>query len=86
MLKKLIKNALILSTGALIISSCSKETDLYNPYASLEDYSKNWEEYYDNRDFEGMQKEYKKMQEKLKEIVPIEEVIISFQPSEFKPH
>lgn len=41
----------------------------------LEKYSQNWKEYYENKDFDGMQKEYKKMQEKLKEVIPIEETI-----------
>lgn len=41
----------------------------------LEKYSNNWKEYYDNKNFEGMQKEYEKIQEKLKETIPIEEVI-----------
>lgn len=50
MLKKLIRNALLLLAGGLIISSCSKETDLYNPNASLEEYSKNWNEKFGNID------------------------------------
>ena len=50
MLKKLIKNALLLLAGGLIICSCSKETDLYNPNASLEEYSKNWNEKFGNID------------------------------------
>lgn len=41
----------------------------------LEKYSEKWKEYYDNKNFDGMQKEYYKMKEKLKEIIPIEETI-----------
>ena len=41
----------------------------------LEKYSENWKGYYENKDFDGMQKEYNKMKEKLKEIIPIEETI-----------
>ncbi len=41
----------------------------------LEKYSQQWKEYYENKDFDGMQKEYRKMQEKLKEIIPIEQTI-----------
>ena len=41
----------------------------------LETYSENWEKYYNNKDFEGMQKEYNKIQEKLKETMPIEKTI-----------
>ena len=38
----------------------------------LEKYSNNWKEYFNNHDFEGMQKEYKKMEEKLKILMPME--------------
>ena len=41
----------------------------------LETYCENWKEYYGQKDFEGMKKEYNKMQEKLKEVIPIEETI-----------
>lgn len=41
----------------------------------LEKYSENWKEYYNHKDFDGMEKEYKKMQEKLKETIPIEKTI-----------
>lgn len=41
----------------------------------LEKYSEKWKEYYNNKDFHGMQKEYNKIQEKLKETIPIEETI-----------
>lgn len=29
--------------GAMVFVSCGKETDLYNPYASAQDYANNWE-------------------------------------------
>ena len=41
----------------------------------LEKYSSNWKEYFDNHDFDGMQKEYKKMEEKLKILMPMEETL-----------
>lgn len=41
----------------------------------LDKYSENWKEYYNNKDFEGMTKEYNKMKDKLKEIIPIEETL-----------
>ena len=38
----------------------------------LEKYSNNWKEYYNSQDFEGMQREYEKIKEKLKELIPME--------------
>ena len=38
----------------------------------LEKYSNNWKEYYNAHDFDGMQKEYDKMREKLKILIPME--------------
>ena len=41
----------------------------------LQKYSNNWKEYYNVQDFEGMQREYEKMKEKLKELIPMESTI-----------
>ena len=41
----------------------------------LQKYSNNWKEYFNNKDFEGMQKEYNKMQEKLKILMPMEQTL-----------
>lgn len=41
----------------------------------LEKYNNNWKKYYENKDFDGMQREYKKIQEKLKNVIPIENTI-----------
>ncbi|MBP3256024.1 MAG: hypothetical protein J6M60_06005 [Clostridia bacterium] len=41
----------------------------------LQKYSNNWKDYLNNRDFEGMEKEYKKMQEKLKILIPMEQTL-----------
>ena len=38
---------------------------------NIEKYSNNWKEYYENRDFEGMEKEYKKIKEKMGGLIPI---------------
>ncbi|MFR8104811.1 MAG: hypothetical protein ACLU8F_07080 [Clostridia bacterium] len=64
----------------VILDNVSKniENTLTNQIKSiekLEDYSKNWNEYYQNRDFEGMEKEYNKIQKSLKEIMPLETTI-----------
>ena len=41
----------------------------------IQKYSNNWKEYFNNKDFEGMEKEYKKIEEKLKILMPMEETI-----------
>jgi hypothetical protein len=41
----------------------------------IEKYSNNWREYYQNKDFKGMEKEYKKIKEKIEQIIPIEKTI-----------
>ena len=46
-----------------------------NSIEKLEKYTDSWKNYYENKDFEGMQKEYNKIQEKLKDIFPIEKTI-----------
>ncbi len=38
-------------------------------------YINNWKKYYNNQDFEGMQKEYKKIQREMKDLAPIEKTI-----------
>ena len=47
-------------------------------YESIEyanKYINNWKNYYENKDFEGMEKEYKKLEKQIKNIAPIEETI-----------
>ena len=41
----------------------------------LAKYEGNWKEYFENKDFEGMQREYEKIKEKLKELMPLENTI-----------
>ena len=41
----------------------------------IEKYSNNWKEYYQNKDFDGMEKEYKKIKEKMEGLIPIEQTI-----------
>ena len=83
------KKAGIISSSVSSLIKTGKNTILNNIISSIENelinqekniekiekYSKNWKKYYEEKDFDGMQKEYKKMKEKLKEIVPIEETI-----------
>ena len=46
-----------------------------NSAKNVEKYINNWKEYYSNKDFDGMQKEYYKMEKELKKLVPIENTI-----------
>ena len=41
----------------------------------LAKYESNWKEYYNNQDFNGMQREYEKIKEKLNEVLPIENTL-----------
>ena len=38
-------------------------------------YINNWKNYYNNKDFEGMEKEYYKIKRELKNLVPLEQTI-----------
>lgn len=38
-------------------------------------YENNWKEYYNAKDFNGMEKEYKKITDKLKELIPLENTL-----------
>ncbi len=63
-----------------ILSSVERniESTLNNQISSAEKVDKyigNWKEYYNNKDFEGMQKEYTKIKNELKELVPLENTI-----------
>ena len=46
-----------------------------NSIEKISKYSDNWKEYYQNKDFNGMEKEYKKIEETMKKILPIEKTI-----------
>ena len=46
-----------------------------NSAKKVEKYIDKWKEFYNNRDFDGMQKEYNKIKTELKELVPIENTI-----------
>ena len=46
-----------------------------NELSKLEKYENQWKEYYSNKNFNGMEKEYNKMKKSLKEILPIESII-----------
>lgn len=71
----------IISSGkdAILNSVSNKiENEFTNQISGIEDLSKyedNWKECFDSQDFAGMEKEYEKIQEKLSELMPLENTI-----------
>ena len=54
------------------------ESEFENQVSSVEKiskYSDNWKEYYNNKDFEGMEKEIKKLEKELQKTIPLENTI-----------
>lgn len=47
-------------------------TNQINNIEKLGKYQNNWKKYYENKDFDGMQREYEKIKEKLNELIPLE--------------
>ena len=50
-------------------------TTQINNEEDLNTYINNWKEYFNNQDFSGMEQEYEKIEEKLEELVPLENTI-----------
>lgn len=46
-----------------------------NSLEYTEKYINNWKEYFNNKDFEGMEKEYKKIEKEINNLIPIEKTI-----------
>ena len=46
-----------------------------NSVEKLSRYVENWKEYYNNKDFQGMTKEYNKIKQHIKNIIPLEKII-----------
>lgn len=46
-----------------------------NNIEKLNKYTENWKNYFNNKDFQGMQREYEKIKDKIKDIAPIEKTI-----------
>ena len=64
----------------VILSNISKNIEnnfenQINNIEKLNKYSENWKQYFNNNDFDGMQREYEKIREKMKEIAPIEKTL-----------
>ena len=50
-------------------------TNQLDALEKLEKYSNNWKEYFNSKDFSGMQKEYQKIKEELKILIPTENTL-----------
>ena len=64
----------------IILNNVEKniEKSFKDQYQSIENTSKyinNWQNYFENKNFEGMTKEYNKLEKQLKNIAPIEKII-----------
>lgn len=58
--------------------SSNIETEFANQIDNIEKigkYESNWKKYYQNHDFEGMEREYQKIKERLKQTLPLEETL-----------
>lgn len=66
------KNALLNNITKNIESEFEKQV---NNIEKLQKYTDNWKEYFNNRNFEGMEKEYNKIEDQLTNIAPIEKTI-----------
>ena len=66
------KNAILDSISNKIENEFTSQID---GIEKLTKYESNWKEYFNKKDFNGMEREYEKIQEKLKEIMPLENTI-----------
>lgn len=66
------KEAILINIDKNINSTLSKQI---KGLENIEKYMENWKEAFANKDFKTMEKEYNKMERKLKEIIPIENTI-----------
>ncbi len=71
---------LIKSGKNVILDNISKNIEdsfstQINSLEKLSKYENNWSEYFNKKDFEGMEREYNKIEEKLKELLPLENTL-----------
>ena len=66
------KNVLLENITSSIKNELDQQT---NSIEKLERYVNNWNEYFDNKDFEGMTKEYNKIKKQLDNIIPLENIL-----------
>ena len=66
------KNVLLNNITNNIKSELDQQT---NSVEKLEKYVNNWKEYYNNKDFEGMTKEYNKIKTQINKVIPLENIL-----------
>ena len=66
------KNSILNNVEKNIESNLSNQI---NSSKKLENYINNWKDYFNQKNFQGMEKEYKKIKTELKDLVPIENTI-----------
>lgn len=66
------KNILLENISSNIKNELDEQT---NTVQKLERYVENWKEYYNNKDFEGMTKEYNKIEKQIDKIIPLENIL-----------
>ncbi len=66
------KNVLLNNITNNIKSELDQQT---NSVEKLEKYVNNWKEYYNNKDFEGMTKEYNKIRTQMNKVIPLENIL-----------
>lgn len=66
------KNVILSNVENNIENMFSKQ---YEAIEYMDKYIENWKNHFTNKDFDGMQKEYKKIKQQLKDIAPIEKTI-----------
>ena len=66
------KNVLLNNITNNIKSELDQQT---NSVEKLEKYVNNWKEYYNNKNFEGMTKEYNKIKTQINKVIPLENIL-----------
>lgn len=66
------KNVILDNVSKNIEDTFTKQIDSVE---KLGKYENNWKEYYQSKDFEGMEREYQKIKDKLKELLPLEKTL-----------
>ena len=66
------KNAILDSVSSKIENEFMQQIDGTDKLAK---YEGNWKEYFENKDFEGMQREYEKIEDKLEALMPLESTL-----------
>ncbi len=66
------KNSIINAVDSNIESEFNEQI---NSMEKIQKYENNWNEYYKKQDFDGMEREYKKIKEKIDDVIPIEKTV-----------